>query len=167
MTLHFLQFWPHTSVSGKGLCVSPHGPFGSPAVEHSRQTHRHINPLYSTQADPLPASTPALPTQDAGWTWLLAQGSAWSKAILYCTMLEHSGFPPARCPGFHPSLPGLPQLLQLQLTGVPGSISAHETSCFPVRRSCFYLTHFQLPKLARTGSCTVCLGRRCIATNYF
>lgn len=161
-----VQFWPHTSVLG-GLCCLPAWPIWVPSfsLEQSGQTHRHVNLLYST--DPLPASTPALPTQDAGWTWLLVQSSARSELSFIAQCWSYSGFPPSCRPGFHPSLPGLPQLLQLQLIGVPDSILAHETSWFPVRHSYFYLTPFQLPKLARSGSCIVCLGRRCVATNYF
>lgn len=167
MTLLFLQFWPHTSVLGGSVCLHT-WPIWVPSFspKDSGQTHRHINPLYSTQADPLPASPSPAHT---GCRLDLAAAARFSTEciILYCTMLEHSRFPPSRCPGFHPSLPGLPQLLQLQLIGVPGSILAHKTSCFPLRRSCFYLTPFQFSKLAQTGSCTVCLGRRCVATNYF
>lgn len=154
----------HISFGGS-VCL-PTWPIWVPAFspEHSGQAHKHVNPQYSTQADPsLRAPQPCPPRMQVGpGCWHRAQ-----HGVNYYTMLEPSRFPPSCCPGFHPSLPGLPRLLQLQLPGVPGSILAHETSCFPVRRSCFYLTPFQLPKLARTGSCTVCLGRRCVATNYF
>lgn len=47
------------------------------------------------------------------------------------------------------------------------SILAPAMGCFPVRGPCLYLTPIQLPKLAQRGSGSVCLGRRCIATNYF
>jgi len=129
--------------------------------------YTHIYPLYTNTSRARHASTPALPARAAGWPWLQAQGSARGDVRFYRPMLEAAGVPPSCCPGLHPTFPALPQLRQIELTGVHGSISARKAGCFPVRGSCFYLTPFQLPKLARTGSCSVCLGRRCIAANYF
>lgn len=161
--------------------MAPLGPQPEPQVEQARKAGGHTSlhpptaplclylPCLQTQADaPMqaPQPCPARQGQRAGLgCQRRAQHGATSRFIARCW--NAAGVPPSHCPGLHPTFPTLPQLLQSELTGVHGSILAPETGCFPVTGSCFYLTPFQLPKLAWTSSCSVCLGRRCVATNYF
>lgn len=148
-------------------CVSPHDQLGSQApIPSTVGTHRHTNPCTAYTLIPsLQAPQPCPPRMQVGpGCWRRAQ-----HRVNYL-LLHNAGAQRVSSlllPWISPLPPRPVPAPPAQLTGVPGSILAHETSCFPVRHSCFYLTPFQLPKLARTGSCSVCLGRRCVATNYF
>lgn len=159
-----------THISFGGVSVSPHMAHLGPKLQSRLSTvgrHTSIKTLCIAyrQITSLQAPQPCPPRMQVGrGCWRKVQhrvyyrllhnvGAQWVSSLLLPWI---SPLPPRPAPAF-----------QLELIGIPGSILAQETSCFPVRRSCFYLPPFQFTKLARTGSCTVCLGSRCIATNYF
>lgn len=132
-------------------------------------TYKYIKPLYTNTSRPTRASIPALPcpTGDAAWPWLLAQGSAWGDGIVYCLMLACSGYTSFPPPWTSPHLPCPSPAPPPHADWHPWLYFSTRDRLFPCQRFMVLFSSLSASQISRAGSCSVCLGRRCVATNYF